>query len=50
MPSLLTRRVGRLSCLYLLQHGRQLLVVDDRAGLHRLDLIEDFETERRSLN
>src|SRR5271170_4435254 len=49
VPSLLTRRVGGLPCLHLLQHGRQLLVVDDRAGLNRLDLIEDLETERRSV-
>ena len=32
VPSLLMRRVGGLLCLYLLQHGRQPLVVDDRAG------------------
>src|SRR5271156_5661564 len=49
VPSLLTHRVGGLPCLHLLQHCRQLLVVDDRAGLHCLDLIEYLETERRSV-
>src|SRR6476619_1992451 len=47
MPALLTRRVGSLLRLDLLQHGRQPLVVDDRAGLHCLDLVEHLETEHR---
>jgi hypothetical protein len=34
MPALPPRRVGGLLRLDLLQHGRQPLVVDDRAGLH----------------
>src|SRR5580693_6629743 len=49
MPALLTRRVGGLLCLDLLQHGRQPFVVDDRAGLHCLDLVKYPETERRSV-
>jgi hypothetical protein len=49
VSSLLTRRVGGLPCLHLLQHGRLLLVVDDRAGLHCLDLIEYLKTECRSV-
>src|ERR1700720_1314316 len=49
VPSLLPRRVGGLLRLDLLQHGRQPLVVDDCAGLHCLDLVEHFETERRSV-
>jgi len=49
MPALLTRRVGSLLRLDLLQHGRQPLVVDDRAGLHCLDLVEHLETEHRSV-
>jgi hypothetical protein len=32
----------------LLQHGRQLLVADDRALLHCLDLVEHLETEQCS--
>src|SRR5208282_258011 len=48
-PALLTRRVGGLLRLDLLQHGRQPLVVDDRAGLHCLDLVKHRETERRSI-
>jgi hypothetical protein len=39
VPSLLMRRISGLLRLDLLQHGRQPLVVDDRAGLHRLDNI-----------
>src|SRR6266568_9152476 len=46
VPALLMRRIGGLLRLDLLQHGRQPLVVDDRAGLHGLDLVEHFETER----
>ena len=49
MPPLLPRRIGGLLRLDLLQHGRQPLVVDDRAGLHCLDLVEHLETERRSV-
>src|SRR5216684_3716081 len=49
VPALLMRRVGGLLRLDLLQYGRQPLVVDDRAGLHRLDLVEDLEIERRSV-
>ena len=49
MPAPLPRRVGGLLRLDLLQHGRQSLVVDDRAGLHCLDLVEHLETERRSV-
>ena len=49
VPPLLTRRVGGLLRLDLLQHGRQPLVLDDRAGLHCLDLVEHLETERRSV-
>src|SRR4029077_17134136 len=45
--SVLPRRISGLLRLDLLQHGRQLLVVDDRAGLHGLDLVEYLETERR---
>jgi hypothetical protein len=48
MPALLTRRVGSLLRLHLLQHGGQPLVVDNRAGLHCLDLVEQLEAERRS--
>jgi hypothetical protein len=33
----------------LLQYGRQPLVVDDRAGLHCLDLVKHLEIERRSV-
>jgi hypothetical protein len=49
VPSLLTRRVGGLLHLDLLQYGRQPLVVDDRGGLHGLDLVEQLETERRAV-
>ena len=49
MPALLTRWISGLLRLHLLQHGRQPLVVDDRAGLHCLDLVEHLETERRSV-
>src|SRR5215831_8449300 len=49
VPALLPRRVGGLLRLDLLQHGRQPLVVDDRAGLHCLDLVEHLETERCSI-
>jgi hypothetical protein len=35
MPALLTRRVGGLLRLHLLEHSRQSFVVDDRTGLHR---------------
>src|SRR3984893_10936292 len=49
VPALLTRWISGLLRLLLLQHGRQPLVVDDRAGLHGLDLVEHFETERRSV-
>jgi hypothetical protein len=49
MPALLTRRIGGLLRLYLLQHSRQSFIVDDRTGLHRLDLVEHPETERRSI-
>src|SRR5712675_30253 len=49
VPSLLPRRISGLLRLDLLQHGRQPLVVDDRAGLHGLDLVEYLETERRSI-
>jgi hypothetical protein len=49
VPALLSRRVGGLLRLDLLQHGRQPLIVDDRAGLHCLDLIEYPETQRRSV-
>ena len=49
MPPLLPRRIGGLLRLDLLQHGRQPLVVDDRTGLHCLDLVEYLETERRSV-
>jgi hypothetical protein len=40
VPALPMRRVGGLLRLDVLQHGRQPLVVDDRAGLHCLDLVE----------
>ena len=43
------RRVGGLLRFDLLQYGRQPLVVDDRAGLHCLDLVEHLETERCSI-
>src|SRR5271155_88906 len=49
MPALLMRRVGGLMRLYLLEHGRQPFVVDDRIGLHGLDLVEHLETEGRSV-
>ena len=49
VPALPMRRIGGLLCLDLLQHGRQPFVVDDRAGLHRLDLVEHSETEGRSI-
>src|ERR1700730_5724267 len=49
MPALLTRWISGLVRLYLLQHGRQPLVVDDRAGLHGLDLVEHLESERSSV-
>src|ERR1700756_4138070 len=48
-PPLLSRRISGLLRLYLLQHGRQPLVVDDRAGLHCLDLVEHLETEHCSV-
>jgi hypothetical protein len=44
----LPRRVGGLLRLDLLQYGRQPLVVDDRTGLHCLDLVDYLETERCS--
>ena len=47
VSALLPRRISGLVRLYLLQHGRQPLVVDDRAGLHGLDLVEHLETEHR---
>ena len=46
MPSLLMRRVGGLLCFDLLQHRREPLVVDDRARLHCLDLVEHPERQR----
>jgi hypothetical protein len=49
VPALLPCRVGGLLCLYLLQYGRQPLVVDNRAGLHCLDLVEHLETKRCSV-
>ena len=49
VSALLPRRISGLVRLYLLQHGRQPLVVDDRAGLHGLDLVEHLETERCSV-
>jgi len=49
VSALLPRRTSGLVRLYLLQHGRQPLVVDDRAGLHGLDLVEHLETERCSV-
>src|ERR1700747_365379 len=49
VPALVPRRVGGLLRLDLLQHGRQPLVVDDRARLHCLDLVEHLETERCSV-
>src|SRR5580692_7266970 len=49
VPALLTRWISGLLRLHLLQHGRQPLVVDDRAGLHCLDLVEHLETERCSV-
>src|SRR5208282_5563440 len=49
VPSLLVRRVGGLLRLHLLQYRRQPLVVDDRAGLHCLDLVKHLEIERRSV-
>ena len=48
-PALLTRRVGGLLCLHLLERGRQSFIVDDCTELHRLDLVEHPETERRSV-
>ena len=47
VPALVPRRVGGLLRLDLLQHGRQPLIVDDRARLHCLDLVEHLETEHR---
>jgi hypothetical protein len=49
VPALVPRRVGGLLRLDLLQHGRQPLIVDDRARLHCLDLVEHLETERCSV-
>jgi hypothetical protein len=49
VPALPMRWVGGLLRLDLLHHGRQPLVVDDRAGLHCLDLVEYLEIERRSV-
>ena len=49
VPALPMRRVGGLLRLDVLQHGRQPLVVDDRAGLHCLDLVEQLETEHCSV-
>src|SRR5882762_12025400 len=49
VPALPPRRVGGLLRLDVLQHGRQPLVVNDRAGLHCLDLVEQLEIERRSV-
>lgn len=49
MPALLARRVGSLLRLHLLQHSGQPFVVDDIPGLHRLDLVEQLEAERRAI-
>lgn len=49
MPVLLTRWVGSLPRLHLLEHGGQPFIVDNRAGLHCLDLVEQLEAERRSM-
>jgi hypothetical protein len=49
MSALLPCRISGLLRLYLLQYGRQPLIVDDRAGLHCLDLVEHLETEHCSI-
>src|SRR5260370_19417257 len=49
VPALPPRPVGGLLRLDVLQHRRQPLLLDDRAGLHRLDLVEHLEIERRSV-
>jgi hypothetical protein len=49
VSALLPCRISGLLRLYLLQYGRQPLIVDDRAGLDCLDLVEHLETERCSV-
>src|SRR5215467_10622120 len=49
VSALLPCRIRGLLRLYLLQYCRQPLIVDDRAGLHCLDLVEHLETKRCSV-
>ena len=48
VPALLPRRISGLLRLDLLQDGRQPLVVDDRAGLHGLDLVEHLSLPKEA--